>query len=211
MSLPSPAIKVCGLTCLEDARLAVDAGATMLGFVDVAASPRCVPASKVATILAALPAAVASVLVLADTKPAEANALIHTANASWVQLCGDEQPKDFAEFPVPILRRLAVEPGAHHHLERWRGVATAFVLDHPAAAGGSGRAVDRHLAAELARQAPCLLAGGLDAAQVQQAVKVVRPLGLDASSRLERQPGRKSPEAVQAFVTSARTALEELK
>lgn len=211
MNLPSPAIKVCGLTCLEDARLAMDAGATMLGFVDVAASPRCVAAAKVATILAALPSAVASVLVLANTKPAEASSRVHAANAGWVQLCGDEQPEDFTEFPVPILRRLAVEPGAHHHLEQWREVATAFVLDHPAAAGGSGRAVDRQLAAELARQAPCLLAGGLDAAQVEQAVKIVRPLGLDASSRLERQPGRKSTEAVQAFITNARAALEDLR
>lgn len=211
MTLPSPAIKVCGITCLADARLAANAGATMVGFVDVASSPRSVAASSVAEIVAGLPATLASVLVLADTDAPDARDRVATSKAGWVQLCGREKPAAFSDFPVPILRRLAVEPDALDELERWREVASAFVLDHPAAAGGSGRQVDTDIAAGLARKAPCLLAGGLDAELVNQAVKLVQPLGVDASSRLESQPGRKCPEAVQSFVTNARAALKELR
>jgi phosphoribosylanthranilate isomerase len=89
-------------------------------------------------------------------------------------------------------------------IESWRGIAAGFVLDHPSSAGGSGREIDLAIAAELARLAPCLLAGGLDERNVAERVRAVRPAGVDASSRLESAPGHKDPARVTAFIRAAR-------
>ena len=137
-------------------------------------------------------------------------AWLRASGASCAQLCGDEDPQAFCELDAPILRRLAVDASAFAELDRWRDVAQGFVLDHPAAAGGTGRAVELELAAELAAQAPCLLAGGLDPDNVAERVRRVRPAGVDASSRLERTPGEKDPERVARFVEAAATALQEV-
>jgi phosphoribosylanthranilate isomerase len=127
-----------------------------------------------------------------------------------VQLCGSERASDWAGFVALVLRRVAVDAGAQAEIAAWKGIAHGFVLVHPSSAGGSGRAVDAALAAELARNAPCLLAGGLAADNVADRVQAVRPHGVDASSRLESAPGTKDPARVRSFVDAARTALGRL-
>jgi len=205
-----PRIKVCGLTRLEDARAALAAGADALGFVCYPRSPRHVDAALVGGWTRELPAGIATVAVLVDASPESAREHLAQSGLGWAQLCGREQPEAWRGFEAPLLRRLAVEEGAEAELERWRGVAAGFVLDHPAGPGGSGRRVDRALAARLARRAPCLLAGGLDGTSVAEAVLEVAPHGVDASSRLESSPGIKDPARVAAYVRAARRALAEV-
>jgi phosphoribosylanthranilate isomerase len=135
---------------------------------------------------------------------------VASAGVRAVQLCGDELARDWTSFPLPILRRIAVRPGAERELDSWLGIAAGFVLDHPAGPGGTGRAVELELAAQLASRAPCLLAGGLDASNVAGLVERVRPAGVDASSRLESAPGVKDPARVADFVRAARAALAEV-
>ena len=205
--LDEPTVKVCGLTCSADVDVALEAGAQALGFVHHLPSPRHLDAAAAAVLAARAPADVWTVAVLVDAERDRAEEHVRASGARAIQLCGSEEAQDWRGFPVPVLRRIPVARGAEQELERWRDVAAGFVLDHPAAPGGSGRAVDEELAASLARAAPCLLAGGLDGDNVAARVARVRPVGVDASSRLERAPGAKDHDAVRAFVRAARAAL----
>jgi len=209
--LTLPRIKVCGLTDAEAARAAAAAGADAIGLVHFAPSPRSLTADEAARLVAGLPEGVLPVAVLVDATPETALAFAQEAGARAVQLCGTERAADWRGFPLAVLRRVAVAEGAAGELAAWRGVALGFVLDHPAGPGGSGRAVDLELAARLAAQAPCLLAGGLDEHNVSARVHAVRPAGVDASSRLELAPGRKDAERVRAFVAAAHAALVEVE
>lgn len=198
-----PRVKVCGLTHGQDVRLAVDAGARACGFVHHAPSPRSVAPDELVRLARELPAHVLGVLVLVDGTPARALELARTAGLACVQLCGAESPAEWRDFPLPLLRRVPVDGHGHDELLRWRGLASGFVLDHPSTPGGSGRAVDLQRARELARLAPCLLAGGLDEQCVAERLRASGAAGADASSRLEHATGRKDPTRTRAFVRAA--------
>jgi len=206
----APRVKICGMTCADDVRSALAAGADALGFVHHARSPRHLEARDASELVRDLGAAVTTVAVMVDAEPEPALAWLEESGLDFLQLCGGERAEDWCGFPRPILRRVAVAPAARDELAAWDGVALAFVLDHPGGPGGTGRRVDDELAAELARGAPCLLAGGLDEENVERAVRAVRPLGVDASSRLELAPGRKDTARVRVFVQRAKRALWEV-
>jgi len=204
-----PRIKVCGLKRAEDARAALAAGADALGVVHFAASPRSAQLEEAREIFA-LDSNVPGVLVVVDPELQQASDWMQATGATAIQLCGSQQASTWAEFPYPILRRLPVDSSAEAEIAQWQAVAAGFVLDHPATAGGSGLTVDFARAQELAQQAPCLLAGGLDAENVSNAVQSVQSCGVDASSRLELLPGRKNPAAVLAFVRAAQQSFAQL-
>lgn len=204
-------VKICGLTRREDVAAAAIAGADLFGFVHHAPSPRHVPARDLGPLVAAVPNALQSVLVVVDGTPAELEELMCASGASMLQLCGDQEPDAFHGFPMPILRRIGVEPGASVDLARWSGVAIGFVLDHPGTAGGSGLLVDGACAQELAAMGPCLLAGGLDPETVAPMIRAVEPLGVDASSRLEQAPGIKDHARLSLFVEQAQAAFSQLE
>jgi phosphoribosylanthranilate isomerase len=206
-----PLVKVCGLSTPGDVACAVDAGCDAIGLVAHPASPRAVDAERAASLCALLTAEVTAVAVFVDRSVDDVTTFLRESGAHAAQLCGDERPEEWRDCAFPILRRVGVAAGAERELEAWSGIAAGFVLDHESGAGGTGRTVDWTLAGELARRAPCLLAGGLDASNVVRAVDAVRPRGVDASSRLETLPGRKDPLRVRAFVLAARSAFEELE
>ena len=203
-----PRIKVCGMTRGTDVRAALAAGADGLGFVCHRPSPRNLAAEEARRLIAPVGDGATSVLVVVDATPEEGRALLQATGAGALQLCGDQRPADWSGFPWPLLRRVAVEDGAAQEMDAWSGLALGFVLDHPSGPGGSGHSVDLERAAALAARGPCLLAGGLGPTDVAQRVAAVRPLGVDASSRLEARPGEKDPDVVRAFVQAARSALE---
>ena len=201
-----PRVKVCGVTALADVEGAFVHGVDAIGLVRWPNSPRFLAADSAAALAASLPSGILAVEVLVDADPGEVSPW-----AKVVQLCGGEAPEPWFDFRIPILRRLPVAPGSEVVLEAWAGVAAGFVLDHPSGPGGTGKGVDLDLAAELARRAPCLLAGGLDEGTVGERVRRVRPAGVDASSRLETAPGRKDPARVAAFAREADAALEDAR
>jgi len=208
-------VKVCGLTEPEDAEVATHLGVDAIGVVHHEGSPRSVTAERAARVIAATHelcgghagAPVLPIAVMVDPRPDDALRWMERSGARALQLCGSEPAADWRDFPHPVLRRIAVEDGARRCLEEWRGIAAAFVLDHPSAPGGTGRAIDLEIAARLAASAPSLLAGGLDADNVAHRIAATRPLGVDASSRLERSPGRKDHDHLLRFVGAARAAL----
>lgn len=205
-----PRVKICGLTREADVLAAIEAGASALGFVEYPASPRAVSRERARALIDVIAGRVASVAVLVDRDPDFAAAWMRATGATLVQLCGSERAEAWKGFDFPVLRRVAADENAEAEIAAWQGIASAFVLDHPSAPGGTGLGVDVARAARLARLAPCLLAGGLDENNVDERVRAVRPAGVDASSRLEISPGIKDPARVAAFVRAASVTLQEI-
>ncbi len=208
---PLARIKVCGLRGVEDLPTPLPPALDAVGFVGWERSPRCVQPDQAAAVIAALPARITPVAVMVEPFVEEAERWLRASGCRAVQLCGYERAEEWIGFPFPILRRVAVDDDALEEIEAWAGVASMFVLDHPAAPGGTGRRVDAALARTLAAAAPCLLAGGLNPDNVADMVVAVAPQGVDASSGLERAGGRKNPARVLAFIESADAALRALE
>ena len=204
-------VKICGITRLQDARAAVDAGATALGFVFWPGSPRYVPVDVAAAIRDALPEDVFTVGVFVDTPGAEIAAVAERARLSLVQLHGSEAAANAGGVQLPVMRSATLENFAARDAA-WPA-ETMFLLDaaDPVRHGGTGMAVDWTRAAALARGTRrVVLAGGLTPQNVAEAVAQVRPYGVDVSSGVEAAPGVKDPRKVAAFVASARAAFEAL-
>ncbi|HUP20621.1 MAG TPA: phosphoribosylanthranilate isomerase [Gemmatimonadota bacterium] len=199
-------IKVCGLTEPAGARAAREAGADFLGIVFAPGSPRRLDPARAAALVARVPAAWVGVFV--DPVPSDVARIAGALELAAVQLHGDESPDRCREIRaaagVPVWKALG--PGAGP-LEDWAEAVDAVLLDSGA---GGGRPLPwRDLAARLERRRPAVplfLAGGLEASNVAEAIAVLAPDGVDASSRLERSPGLKDPARVRAFVAAARAA-----
>ncbi|MFT4538052.1 MAG: phosphoribosylanthranilate isomerase [Planctomycetota bacterium] len=198
-------VKVCGLTSERDTQLALQAGADLFGAIaEPTSSARAFSAEEIRSLLAAAPLA-RRVLVTTETDPVKVSDAASQARVGLVQLCGPCRGKDFIDFPFPILRALAVD--REDEFAEWDAIATAFVLEPCGSVGGSGRAIDTERARDLAARRPCLIAGGLDAGNVSERVMATGRVGVDASSALELETGRKDSERVRVFVTAARSAM----
>lgn len=193
-------IKVCGLTRLEDARLAWELGASALGFIFHPRSPRNIEASRVAEIKAGLPLDAFCIGVFVDRSAEEVLALAAEARLDAVQLHGRESKatcEALVRTGLPVLKAIRAEdePELETH------PASAFLLDavHPTLAGGTGLKADWNLARHLAQRHRLILAGGLEPSNIVEAFEFVRPAGLDLSSGVEATPGIKDPEKLHAL------------
>lgn len=201
-------IKVCGITRVEDAVLAVREGATAIGLNFYPGSQRYVDFGRGAILGAVIPPAVLKVGVFVDET---ADRILETASAARlnvVQLHGNETPHDCELLaPLRVWKAFRVT-------EEWNTRALAdypceaFLLDSPGEGvlGGTGRSFRWDIARHAGRYAKIIIAGGLDGGNVKEAVKVGDPWGVDASSRLERAPGVKDPEKVRQYLQAARAA-----
>jgi phosphoribosylanthranilate isomerase len=214
-------VKICGLTTLEDAQLAADAGADLLGFILYSASPRAVTPETAQTIVASLrrrPECPLLVGVFVNEPAATVASILDQCALDLAQLHGDEPPS-FVGDPASLLygrSYKALRPTTLAEAEadsEWylppNPVAgrPALLLDayHPRLRGGSGHSANWTIAARLASQTPgLLLAGGLNPANVAAAVRQVRPFGVDVASGVEASPGRKDPDLVRAFIQVAK-------
>jgi phosphoribosylanthranilate isomerase len=200
-------IKICGITCAEDAEAAARAGADAVGFVFAPGSPRRVTPETAAAIAAALPPFIVTVGVFADQDLAEIVDIVRCASLHWVQLHGAEGPEFSRALPRPVIRAVRVKDAASlAGLEAYP--ARAFLLDAfvEGVAGGTGQTFAWELLEAARPSRPIILAGGLTPANVRQAVRRVRPYAVDASSGLERQPGRKDHQLVEEFIANVRAA-----
>jgi phosphoribosylanthranilate isomerase len=199
-------IKICGLTNVDDARVARDAGADYLGFVLYPKSPRGIAAVTLRAILDALDCPGRAVAVCVNLPRAEVECIARDAGLCAVQIHGDEPAGEFANFPVPVWRAVRVgQAGATPDPAAWP--AARYVVDAaaPGLYGGTGTPADWTEAARFAARRPTMLAGGLTPENVAEAIRRVRPLGVDVSSGVESAPGRKDWDRVRAFVERARS------
>ena len=196
-------VKICGLTRIEDARLAWELGASALGFVFHPASPRAVTATQVAAIRRKLPAEAFCIGVFVDMDPDRVNALAEDAGLDAVQLHGRETPEQCAAIRHPVIK--AIRPGDESRLDDFP--VAAFLLDavHPTLAGGTGLKADWNLAARIARQRPLILAGGLTPENISEAAASVQPLGLDVCSGVEASPGIKDVQRLKDLLARMTT------
>ena len=200
-------IKICGTTSAEDALLAVSLGANALGFI-FAESKRQVDVATVAEIVPQLPVEAIAVGVFRDESAERIIDIVKATGLRGVQLHGSEGPevaqalRDIVPFLVQVFT--ADDPRLAQ-LDEYP--IDAVLLDSPTP--GSGETFDWLQVADLPQRRRVILAGGLSPSNVAEAVERVRPWGVDAVSGLEASPGRKDPEALAAFITSARDALSE--
>jgi phosphoribosylanthranilate isomerase len=198
-------VKVCGVTRLEDARAALDAGADWLGFIVRGESPRRIEASVAADIIGGLPEATA-VAVMVAPGPDEALTLARRIGARRLQLHHVDPAGWPKGFPLPVA--FAVPVTQEGRLAGpLPGPGDLVLLDSadPNRAGGTGRSFPWATAVTLAAPRPVMLAGGLGPDNVRSAVERVRPFGVDATSRLEASPGIKDHDLVRRFVAAVRT------
>ena len=202
-------VKICGVTRLEDALAAAQAGADALGFNFWPQSKRYVDPRAAGDIIALLPPFVATVGVFVDPTRDEALRAAEASGVQWLQLHGDESPELCASLPLPVLKAIRVRHRASLDLLDAYDVA-GFLLDTDSPGyGGSGATFDWTLAAEGARRAPIVLAGGLRPENVADAVRQVRPWAVDVASGVESAPGVKDHEKTARFIREAKGLKEK--
>ncbi|MCS7024534.1 MAG: phosphoribosylanthranilate isomerase [Bryobacteraceae bacterium] len=196
-------IKVCGITKVEDAEVAAEAGADALGLNFYPRSKRYVTPEQARRIAAAVPARVWKVGVFVNERARVVESIAREVGLDVVQLHGDEPPEALPQFPR-IWKAFRVEPGfGLEALDRY-GSVEAILLDGPAGSdyGGSGKPFAWSIAAAVLHRT--ILAGGLDASNVAEAIAAARPWGVDACSRLEIAPGVKHHGKMREFIETAR-------
>jgi phosphoribosylanthranilate isomerase len=206
-------VKICGLANLADARAALEAGADLLGFILYEKSPRYVPPSVVKGIVSSLPAGQARFVgVFVDKPGREIADILDYSGLHVAQLHGDEDTAVLEALPERAFKALRLRSSQQATTDAaryaafgpWRGPDLLVDAYHPVLRGGTGETANWQLAADLASEYRVLLAGGLHPDNVAQAVKLVRPWGVDVSSGVEISPGRKDHEQIRTFVAAAK-------
>ncbi len=202
-------IKICGITNLKDAGVAVEAGADALGFVFYSPSPRCIESALAKRIIAQLPPFVIPVGVFVNHDQETIRNVFDECGLAFAQLHGEETPAFCESLGRPVLRALRLrDRGSLLALAEYKGRmgVRGFVVDafSTEAYGGTGQTGDWSLAREVAQAAPILLAGGLTANNVQEAIRKVQPYGVDVSSGVEKSPGQKDHDKIRTFTQAVR-------
>lgn len=201
-------IKICGLTRREDVEVAVASGATAVGFICWPRSPRYVEADRLADLTSVVPPGVLRVGVFVNEAVDTVNAVASRANLDVAQLHGDESGAYARRVSARVWRTSRKDEDAS--VQGWPD-DTLLLLDvnDPVARGGTGVRVDWQWAAQVSRRSPIVLAGGLTAENVAEAVRTVRPFGVDVSSGVELAPGIKDHDKVRRFVLEAGAAARQ--
>lgn len=209
-------IKICGITSLEDGRLALDAGADYLGFILYPPSPRYIEPERVGEILEALRKerkTVVGVGVFVNEPLARVEEILEQSGLTYAQLHGGEPPvqlealgrRGFKAIRPSSLEEATADAEWYAPLSPPEGPQLLIDAYDAHAYGGTGKRADWESAAEMARLYPRLmLAGGLTPDNVERALETVNPWGVDLSSGVEVRPGKKDPEKVRRFVDAVR-------
>ena len=195
-------VKFCGMTQAEDVSLACELGVQAVGFVLWPGSPRYVDVARVSTLVRSLPAAVTPVAVM--VRPSEEEvAAARDAGVRVIQLHGVAAVDHAGQAPVEQWMAASVDADLSA-----TPASTMLLLDtqDPVRHGGTGRAIDWGKAAAIAATRRVLLAGGLTPTNVADAIRQVRPFGVDVASGIEQRPGVKDARAMRAFMAAVREA-----
>src|SRR5215207_922629 len=200
-------VKICGITNIEDARVAADAGADAVGLI-FAESPRRVNVEGAYPISLALPENIIRVGVFVDEEPAEILRISREVGLDLAQLHGDEAPEDVTAIRqggVKVMKALRVRDAVSlEALDRYGADLILLDAHSERARGGTGQRFDWEVAKSSTGRDNIVVSGGLDPENVREAVEFFEPYGVDASSSLEDGPGRKNGERVRRFVLAAR-------
>lgn len=214
-------IKICGLSTPETLEAALAAGAEMIGLNFHPKSPRYVTPERAAELAAQTRGRTQIVALVVDYVPEQAAELARIVRPDWMQLHGKETPEQVAVIKaatgLPVMKALGVAAAADlDHVAHYHGVADRILLDakppkDAAYPGGHGKPFDWGLLAGLDPAFRFMLSGGLDQANVAEAIRIARPAGVDVSSGVESAPGIKDVDKIAEFVRAARAAAAQLK
>jgi phosphoribosylanthranilate isomerase len=208
-------VKICGLTHPDDVAAAVDVGADALGFNFYPKSPRYVDPHRATTLLRVVPPFVDAVGVFVELPYRQVCAIAYQLGLRSVQWVGERPPVEstapFALVAAFRVRDAADVTAISAHLERCRAarcLPAAVLIDAHVADqfGGTGQTAPWEVLTGWAPGVPLILAGGLTPENVAEAVRVVRPYGVDVASGVESSPGRKDADKVRRFVEAVRAA-----
>ncbi len=198
-------VKICGITNVDDALQAVACGADALGFVFYERSPRNVTPEQAQAIVSQLPPFVTTVGLFVNRAAEPIRQTMTDCGLDVAQLHGADGAGLAELTPIRCLPAISVKDEASLSVMEGQQ-ASAWLLDAyvPGEYGGTGKTFNWALACEAARRYPIILAGGLTAENVADAVRTVQPYGVDVSSGVEAVPGRKDPQKVAAFIRAAK-------
>lgn len=198
-------VKICGITHIDDAQVAIDAGADMLGFIFYPPSPRYVTPEQAQAIVAQVPPGVLTIGVFVNEPLETITQVAQTSGVQMVQLHGTESPALCQQLPWPVIKAFRfntqVQPAAMRHY-----TVDALLIEgfHPEVYGGGGVQADWQRVATLSSYGRIILAGGLTPDNVQEAIRVVHPYAVDVCSGVEAMPGTKDVAKVRDFIRHAK-------
>jgi phosphoribosylanthranilate isomerase len=198
-------VKVCGMTSLKDALVAVEEGADAVGFIFYKKSPRSVTMKIVREIVLELPPFVDTVGVFVDESAVQINKTADYCNLDIIQLHGDESPAFCKRIRRKVIKAFRIKDmQSVKKLSNFQ--VSGFLLDtfSENLHGGTGKVFDWNLVLPAKKFGPVIMAGGLTPNNVQQAVRQVRPYGVDVCSGVESEPGIKDHKKVRAFLKNAK-------
>ena len=206
-------VKICGITKLEDAKLAVELGAHAVGMNFYTQSPRSLSPAAAAELVDRLPPFVTTVGVFVNWEAEPIVALCRALHISVAQLHGDESPAvlDAVAEQMPVIKALRLGPGIPPPVYSKYRSASGFLIDaaQNGQFGGTGTTANWHLARVAAQTNRVILAGGLTPENVGEAIRVVRPYAVDVASGVESRPGRKDPAKLKSFFDEVHRATRE--
>lgn len=197
-------VKICGITNLNDAQAAVEAGAWALGFIFHKKSPRYVSPTKARTIIETLPPFATPVGVFVDHSEHAVVDICRLTGITTLQFHGEESPAYCRRFKhFKVIKAFRVKDGFDFaQLRRYKVDAYLFDTFHPRTAGGTGKTFNRSLLKGKKFERPVILSGGLNPHNVRQAVLAVKPYAVDVASGVEKSPGIKDKRLIQSFLAS---------
>ena len=206
MTNPQVKVKVCGMTQLKDAAFAVQQGADAVGFIFYKNSPRSVTMNTARDIILKLPPLVDTVGVFVYESVDRINKIVKYWGVDLVQLHGEESPAFCKKIQRRVIKAFRVKDlQSVKQLEKYS--VSGYLLDtfSDNVHGGTGKTFDWNLALPAKKIGPVILAGGLTARNILQAIRQARPYGVDVCSGVEKLPGIKDPEKVRAFLKNIRS------
>jgi phosphoribosylanthranilate isomerase len=202
-------VKICGITNLDDAMAAVDFGADALGFVFFKGSPRYISQEGAGAIIRRLPSFITTVGVFVNESIDRIEDAIELTGIDVVQLHGDEPPEmcNLSRRVIKAIRVKSLE--SLDPLKNYKDIVSAFLLDTftPDTFGGTGQRFNWDIAADAKQFGRIILAGGLTPDNIANAIRQVRPYGVDVSSGVEEKKGKKDHTKLKLFIERAKTAL----
>ena len=209
MNQPSVKIKICGLTNLSDAQLAVSLGADALGFIVFADSPRQISLKQATHICQQLPPFVTKVALVVNADKSSIEHIILSHCFNLIQFHGNESALFCQQFQFPYIRCLRLKPNSDILLmaQPYLSSAKAILLDkwHETAYGGQGELIENAQLGKIDMPLPMILAGGLNAQNVRERISHYSPYAVDVSSGVEQSVGKKSAVKMQAFIQNVQT------
>jgi phosphoribosylanthranilate isomerase len=201
MAAKGPGVKVCGIQRVEDAVLAAALGASAIGFIFWPGSPRFIDPARARAISNALPGDVLRVGVFVDQEPEYVRHVADRVSLGAAQLHGSESADAYSDLGLQLIKAIAVtDPFDGSAIDAVPRDVTVLLDAHdPLRRGGTGRTIDWSIAAAMAARRRTILSGGLNAANVSEAVERVRPYMIDVSSGVESAPGVKDAGRLRAF------------